>query len=93
MQIINSLHDIDIKEKTAVALGNFDGIHIGHKVILEDALRSAQEKGLRSVCYTFANHPFNFIMHRDETVPRIVKALRYCLSLREFLFITFYQSI
>lgn len=75
MQIINSLHDIKIKEKTAVALGNFDGIHIGHMVILEDALKSAKEKGLRSVCYTFANHPFNFIMNRDENDPDGIKLI------------------
>ena len=31
---------------TAVALGYFDGIHRGHKVVLEKALSQAKEKNL-----------------------------------------------
>lgn len=75
MQIINSLDDIKIEERTAIALGNFDGIHLGHRVILEDAIRVAAERGLKSVCYTFSNHPFNFIMNRDENDPDGIKLI------------------
>lgn len=66
MIIINSLENLNIKDKTALALGNFDGIHAGHKVIMKDAIESAKELGLKSVCFTFSNHPFNFIMGRSE---------------------------
>lgn len=75
MQIFTSIDDIRIEEKTAVALGNFDGIHIGHAEILKCALESARDKGLKSLCYTFSNHPFNFIMHREATDPEATKLI------------------
>ena len=64
MEIFNTLENLKIKEKTVVALGNFDGIHAGHKVILEDAVNVALEEGVKSLCFTFSNHPYNFIMHK-----------------------------
>ncbi len=65
MQIITSLEDIKLTEKSAVALGNFDGIHVGHRTILEGALRYAEEHDVLSVCYTFSNHPVNFFKARS----------------------------
>lgn len=42
---------------TAVALGYFDGIHLGHKAVLGKALREAKEKGLTPVVMLFDIHP------------------------------------
>ena len=75
MQIIRSLDGLRINEKTAVALGNFDGIHIGHKKIMENALEAAGKEGLRSLCFTFSNHPFNFILGREDDDPAAVKLI------------------
>lgn len=50
--------DEEIKEKgTAVALGYFDGIHIGHKEVLNKALSVAEENGLIPVVVLFDIHP------------------------------------
>ena len=75
MIIYNSLDELNITEKTSVALGNFDGLHVGHRVIMEDAIRSAKEQGLRSLCFTFSNHPFNFILQRSDDDPDAVKLI------------------
>ena len=75
MVIYTSLDQINISEKTSVALGNFDGLHEGHRVIMEDAIRSAKEQGLRSLCFTFSNHPFNFILQRSDDDPDAVKLI------------------
>ena len=75
MQIFTSLEEINISEKTSVALGNFDGLHVGHRQIMENALRSAKEKDLRSLCFTFSNHPFNFILRRADDDPDAVKLI------------------
>lgn len=75
MQVFTSIDDIRIEERTAVALGNFDGIHVGHTEILKDALKAAADKGIKSLCYTFSNHPFNFIMHREATDPEALKLI------------------
>ena len=75
MQIINDLSELNIGEKTAVALGNFDGIHIGHQKIMQKAIDAAKEQGLKSLCFTFSNHPFNFILRRDFSDPAAVKLI------------------
>ena len=75
MQIINSLDGLNIEEGTSVALGNFDGLHVGHRKITEDAIDSAKANGLKSLCFTFSNHPFNFIMHRDESSSDALKLI------------------
>lgn len=75
MEIINSLDNINIRHKTAVALGNFDGIHIGHREIFRNALDAAKEQGLKSLCFTFSNHPFNFILRRNDSDPDAVKLI------------------
>lgn len=48
----------DVREKgSAVALGYFDGIHKGHRVVLEKALGYAEENGLVPVVLLFDIHP------------------------------------
>ena len=75
MEIFNSLENLKIYDKTVVALGNFDGIHAGHKVILEDAFNVALEEGIKSLCFTFSNHPYNLIMNKDINDPDSLKMI------------------
>lgn len=65
MTVITSLDDIRIEDELVVALGTFDGIHIGHLQILEDAVSEAKKNCLKSACMTFSNHPLNFIKGID----------------------------
>jgi riboflavin kinase / FMN adenylyltransferase len=58
MRVISSLSELTALESpTACALGIFDGVHVGHQMVLEAALRRAKSDGLQSVVFTFANHP------------------------------------
>ena len=58
MKIFFELEEIDANiEQTSVALGTFDGLHIGHAEVLNIMKLAAQEKGLKSFVYTFSNHP------------------------------------
>jgi riboflavin kinase / FMN adenylyltransferase len=41
----------------AVAIGNFDGVHLGHQALLRAAIASAARLGGRSVALTFDPHP------------------------------------
>ncbi len=55
----------NIKEKnTCVALGNFDGVHCGHRRIISAAAKKAKEKGLLSCVYTFSTHTSEILGHR-----------------------------
>ena len=50
----------EIKQnKNIVILGNFDGIHIGHQIILQKAVKEAKEKNLKTIVYTFSEYPKN----------------------------------
>lgn len=40
-----------------VTLGNFDGVHLGHRRIIERVVRRARSLGVPSVVYTFEPHP------------------------------------
>ena len=64
MKIFNSLDEIEDIEETAVALGNFDGIHKGHQALIDEAVRAAKEKGLKSAVFTFSNHPRNVLANK-----------------------------
>lgn len=42
---------------TLVAIGNFDGVHLGHRSVLEDTVFEASSRGLLPVALTFDPHP------------------------------------
>jgi len=45
------------KEPSAITIGTFDGVHLGHQKIIKRLLNIAEEKGLQSVILTFFPHP------------------------------------
>lgn len=51
---------VNIAGGTAVAIGNFDGVHKGHQKMLKVLKSVADESGIPSVVYTFSEHPQNF---------------------------------
>ncbi len=51
----------DNKQETVVTIGNFDGIHIGHKKLITTTKKYALEKHLKSIVITFNPHPLEII--------------------------------
>ena len=54
---------------TAVAVGVFDGVHLGHQRILERAVTVAQTRGARCVVLSFDPHPDIVLAKRFEAMP------------------------
>lgn len=52
---------IESRNGTAVAMGNFDGLHKGHMKLLSMLMDVSQDNGLHSMVYTFDVHPVNAI--------------------------------
>lgn len=52
----------------AVAIGSFDGVHVGHRAVIERTMALAAEDGLRSSVVTFHPHPVSVL--RPELAPR-----------------------
>lgn len=44
----------------AIALGNFDGVHLGHQAVIESARAVADERGISLGAAVFAPHPRRF---------------------------------
>lgn len=57
MKIFNSIQEFSAAKKTVVTLGTFDGVHKGHKSILEKLIKSSKQTGCESVVLTFFPHP------------------------------------
>lgn len=57
MKIFNSIQEFSTATKTIVTLGTFDGVHKGHKSILEKLINSSKQTGCESVVLTFFPHP------------------------------------
>lgn len=47
--------DSNKKLNTCVALGLFDGVHLGHRAVIEKAVKAALEKNLVPTAFTFSN--------------------------------------
>ena len=45
------------QERIVVALGMFDGVHLGHRELIRLAVDTAEKRGGSAVVYTFLNHP------------------------------------
>ncbi len=66
MKIIKDL-DTKFTNKTVITIGTFDGVHLGHKKILEKVVSSAKEKNLESTLVTFFPHP-RIILQNDASI-------------------------
>lgn len=66
MKIYHSIQDFTPNQKTVVTLGTFDGVHVGHKKILEKLLQSAAESHSESLILTFFPHPRMVLQESSE---------------------------
>jgi len=53
-------------EQTVITLGNFDGIHVGHRQLLKTAAAEAAQRGMSSVVWTFAESPKTTLSPSDN---------------------------
>src|SRR5271155_1402651 len=50
----------DIPKGSVVAMGNFDGVHLGHRAVIEAALAMGRAHGKPALAVTFEPHPRSF---------------------------------
>ena len=51
-----------LQQSCVLAIGNFDGIHLGHQALLKKLTQTAQKLDLSSAVMTFEPHPREFFM-------------------------------
>ena len=53
----NSFDQINIDEKLCLTIGNFDGIHKGHREIIKNLIQQTKTSNLKSAILSFTPHP------------------------------------
>lgn len=66
MKIFHSIKDFSSSKKTILTLGTFDGVHIGHKKILEKVIQHTHGEEYESLVLTFFPHPRMILQERSE---------------------------
>lgn len=75
MEVINGTFNYSRQQGLAIALGNFDGLHLAHQKIIARTVSKAKEKELKSAVFLLHPHPltvifperqFNFLSSLEE---------------------------
>ena len=66
-------------EGTAVTIGAYDGVHLGHRAVIAEVRRRADELGMATAVVTFDRHPASVV--RPESAPRLLTDLDQKLEL------------
>ena len=67
LNIFHSINDFRSTKKTIITLGTFDGVHIGHKKILEKVLQNTNGEQYESLVLTFFPHP-RMVLQGDSDI-------------------------
>lgn len=51
---------------TAIAIGNFDGVHLGHLTLFDETRRLADQEGLDAIAVTFDPHPRQYFTKNND---------------------------
>lgn len=67
MKTFSSIQDFISTKKVVVTLGTFDGVHIGHKMIIDKIVNFAQQHDCESLVLTFFPHP-RMVLSQDHNI-------------------------
>ena len=66
LKLFHSINDFHSTKKTILTLGTFDGVHIGHKKILERITQNTENGKYESLVLTFFPHPRMVLQEKSE---------------------------
>lgn len=70
MRIAHSFDEISASTQTILAIGNFDGLHQGHRTLLSAVREEAKQRGMTAAAMTFEPHPLRIL--RPDKAPRLI---------------------
>jgi len=76
MQILHRIPDLaKVPGPVHLAIGVFDGIHLGHQAVIAAATQAARQSAGSAVVLTFHPHPMRVL--RPEAAPRLLTSTRH----------------
>ncbi|MGI9087237.1 MAG: bifunctional riboflavin kinase/FAD synthetase [Chthoniobacterales bacterium] len=80
MQVLRSIPELEeLSGPLFLAIGVFDGVHLGHQAVISTSARSAQEAGGTPVVVTFDPHPTKVL--RPNEAPHLLTATQHKIAL------------
>ena len=79
MEVLHHPGDCSAGRACAVTIGAYDGVHTGHRLVVDRVKRVAVEQGLASAVVTFDQHPAAVV--RPESAPKLLTDLDQKLEL------------
>ena len=68
MAKLTHLYDVERVENTVLTVGTFDGVHEGHRALMETVVEKAKQRNARSVVVTFDPHPRTIIHSKSDGI-------------------------
>lgn len=92
IHVTNSNRDTFLSEAEpcVMALGFFDGVHLGHQEVIKVAKRAADAKRLPLIIMSFFPHPKEVLSHGKKVVPYLMPLLDKQKKFKELGVQTFY---
>jgi riboflavin kinase/FMN adenylyltransferase len=82
MRVVRGIDSLPVEERgSVVTVGFFDGVHLGHRAVIDTTVARARERELRSVGITFDRHPREVLTPGKE--PRLLTTVERKASLIE----------
>jgi riboflavin kinase/FMN adenylyltransferase len=81
MDVLHDPGECSAGRPCAVTIGAYDGVHTGHRLVIDRVERVAAEQGLASAVVTFDQHPATVV--RPESAPKLLTDLDQKLELLE----------
>ena len=72
MKLIRGLHNVPKGFHCALSIGNFDGVHLGHRHVIEQLIQQAKALNLPSVVMVFEPQPLEFFAP-EQARPRLTR--------------------
>jgi riboflavin kinase/FMN adenylyltransferase len=74
MIVVKDINDIKYDKNSAITVGTFDGVHLGHRKIIFELNRVKKEKSLRSMVITFDPHPQIVLKNKTADIKLLTSA-------------------
>lgn len=66
MKVVNHIENFDARVPTIITIGTFDGVHIGHRKIINKLIKSAEKSDAEATLLTFFPHPRMVLQQNSE---------------------------